>query len=101
VAIGQSALQEILPFLFWQDVQGQWSLFQYNSATGGNFGPLNYGFNATGTFPLDLATGIGWNNGGASLQVGYLAADGNIYIDYQDQNGNWFWHAGLSGNGLP
>lgn len=90
-----------LPYLFWQDTSGNWSLFQFDSQTGGPFGALNNGFTALNVFTQDLAIGMGWCEQGAALQVCYLGTDGKAYVSWQNPSGQWFWYAGLTGQGLP
>jgi hypothetical protein len=85
-----------LPFLVWQDTSGAWSPYNNGFSLQSDFAALN-------VQPLDLATGMGFGYGTGGLtflQVVYLGSDGNVYLNYQDQNGNWGWYAG-AGQGLP
>jgi hypothetical protein len=102
VALGNDGSGE-LPYLFWQNnTDSSWNLFQFDSQ-GGPFGALNNPFTDLGNIePTDLAIGLGWWYGpGNALQVAYLGSDLNVYLSWQDTEGNWNSYSGLHGNGLP
>ena len=102
VALGNNGSGQ-LPYLFWQyNVDSSWSLFQFDSQNGGPVGALNNPFtNLGGITPVDLAIGLGWNGASSALQVAYLGSDYNIYLSWQDNEGNWYSYAGHEGTGLP
>lgn len=77
-----------LPYLIWQDSRGKWSQYENPGGQG-----MQLPFNSKTAAPLqDLVTGIG-NQG--YFQVGYIGADGQIYVNWQDPNGNWGWYGPL------
>jgi hypothetical protein len=90
------------PYLFWQDTYGNWWPY-YNGQSEGTAGTaLPDGGPGQQVMPVaDMAVGMGWNSGQAALQVGYFGNDGNIYINWQDTYGNWYWYGGTPGPGLP
>jgi hypothetical protein len=102
VVLGNNGSGE-LPYLFWQNSANQsWNLFQFDSQSGGLVGALNNPFAGLENIePIDLAMGSGWNGPGPALQVAYLGSDYNVYLSWQDNEGNWYSYSGLEGNGLP
>jgi hypothetical protein len=77
-----------LPYLIWQDTAGgNWHHYENPQGQGMQL-PDSNPMNSL----LDLAMGIG-NQG--FLQVGYIGQDGNIYLNWQDQNSGWHWSGPL------
>jgi len=76
-----------LPDLIWQGAGGDWSPYANPQGQGMQLPDANP-MNAL----LDLAMGTG-NQG--FLQVGYIGQDGSIYVNWQDQDGNWGWYGPL------
>jgi hypothetical protein len=89
-----------LPYLLWQDSSNSsWNVFQQdtrNNTVGALNNPLSGAIRA-----VDLAIGAGWSETGSALQVAYLGSDHNVYLSWQDNEGNWNTYAGKTGNGLP
>jgi hypothetical protein len=76
-----------LPYLVWQwQGNGSWSPY---SNPGGQGAQLPV---APGVLVTDLAIGIGGQN---FLQVGYIGVDQKIYVNWQDDQGNWAWYGPL------
>ena len=101
VSLGHTVFPGVLPWLLWQDTGGHWHPFPYDPASG-EYVNLASNFGGSRPSPIDLAVGAGWTgNQTPTLQVAYLASDGNVYITWQDSQGGWHWYAGISGNGLP
>ena len=90
------------PYLVWQDTCGNWWPYDNGQAAGTAATALPDGGPGQQVMPVtDMAVGMGWNGGQPALQVGYFGNDGNIYINWQDTYGNWYWYGGTPGPGLP
>ncbi len=77
-----------LPYLIWQDAGGHWGNYVSPAGLG-----MQLPMSTPAAAPLqDLAMGIGDQG---FLQVGYIGADGNIYVNFQDLHGNWGWFGPL------
>jgi len=78
-----------LPYLIWQDAaNGGWGVYMNPNGQG-----MQLPMNSPSAVPLqDLVMGFG-NQG--FLQVGYIGNDGNVYVNWQDKNGNWGWYGPL------
>lgn len=77
-----------LPYLIWQDSGGHWQVYQNSQGLGMQL-PMN---TAAATPIADLVTGIGDQG---YLQVGYIGADGSIYVNWQNPQGAWGWYGPL------
>jgi len=100
VGLGHGVYPPSLPYLIYQDDNGNWFPFPYSND--GEYVDLANGFPGGGIYPVDLAIGMGYGpNAQQYLQVAYLGSDGGIYLSYQDTNGTWHWYAGRNGAGLP
>lgn len=68
-------------------------------------GPANWAWQWIGQMPSQnpavAVLDFDIQQGYPDVQVGLLGADGDIYINYQDVNGNWAFYGGYGGKGLP
>jgi hypothetical protein len=89
------------PYLVWQDTGGQWNPYLYENGPWTSL--IGEPDGAAGSPMVDVAIGEGWNGTGQpALQVAYLFQNGQVYVSYQnDADGQWFFYAGASGDGLP
>jgi hypothetical protein len=77
-----------LPYLIWQNQEGTWAPYKNPDGQG-----MQLPMKSQAAIPLmDLVMGTGNQD---YLQVGYIGADGNIYVNWQNKNGTWDWYGPL------